>query len=105
MPRVPPHLGLATPVYEPGYVPLAVYDGSFRSRLLRIRKSTRRALTATTTPFEVVVGGLSPAVAAMDLGLGVGDLHPLDYSCFFFNLKENVADRLAAFLRRPRAAL
>ena len=32
-----PHLGVGLPVYEPGFVPLAVFDGSFASKLTKIK--------------------------------------------------------------------
>jgi len=102
------HLGVALPVYEPGFTPLAIFDGSFRSSLQRIMRSKRK-LSATATAYQVVVGGLGDKVAQYDLGQGVGDLHPLDFSCFYYNLQRDVARRLAAYYacRRdgPRAAL
>ena len=101
------HLGVAMPVYEPGFTPLAIFDGSFRSSLQRIMRSKRK-LSATATAYQVVVGGVSDKVAQFDLGQGVGDLHPLDFSCFYFNLQRDVSRRLAAFVCRrdgPRAAL
>ena len=98
---------VAMPVYEPGFTPLAIFDGSFRSSLQRIMRSKRK-LSATATAYQVVVGGVSDKVAQFDLGQGVGDLHPLDFSCFYFNLQRDVSRRLAAFVCRrdgPRAAL
>lgn len=79
---------------------------AFASRLVRLVKHPRRVLTATTTPTEVTVGGLGPAFAAADIGFGAGDLHPLDYSLFLYNLRENAGERLAAFeARRARSKL
>lgn len=101
------HLGVALPVYEPGFTPLAIFDGSFRSSLQRVMRS-RRKLSATATAYQVVVAGVSEKVANCDLGQGVGDLHPLDFSCFYYNLQRDVSRRLAAYVRRrdgPRAAL
>lgn len=98
------HLGVGLPTYEPGFAPSAVFEGSFSSKLTGIKRA-RRALTAEPTAREVVVGGaLSPKLAASDLGQGVGDLHTLDLSLFFFNLRRNVEARVRAFAeaRPPR---
>ena len=100
-----PHLGVGLPVYEPGFAPLAVFDGSFASKLAKIKRAPRQ-LTAETTEFEVVVGGkLNPKLFTADLGQGVGDLHTMDCTLFLYNHRENVERRLRAFLERPRARL
>ena len=79
-----------------------VFDGSFRSKLVGIKR-TSKPLTADPTQYEVVVGGTK--LAQMDLGQGVGDLHNLDYTCFFYNMRENVQCRLRAFLRASASKL
>ena len=56
-------------------------------------------------PFEenVVQRFVSPKLAELDMGQGPGDLHVLDYTLFFYNVRKNVAERVAAFVgRRPR---
>jgi hypothetical protein len=50
----------------------------------------------------VVVGGLSPKLAELDMGQGPGDLHVLDYTLFFYNVRANVAERVNAFLGRSK---
>ena len=98
------YLGIAVPVYEPGFLPMQLFsgDGILESKLQRIVCKKRITLTATTTPHEVVVGGLSPKLAEMDMGQGPGDLHVLDYTLFFYNVRKNVAERVAAFVGRSR---
>ena len=105
-PAEPPaeYLGIAVPVYEPGFLPMQLFsgDGILESKLQRIVCKKRITLTATTTPHEVVVGGLSPKLAELDMGQGPGDLHVLDYTLFFYNVRKNVAERVAAFVGRSR---
>ena len=92
------HLGAVTPIYEPPFEPKRVFEHAspFASRLRRLRP-VRRPLTALTTDREVVVGGLPPKLARSDLGQGAGDLHPLDYTLWWFNLRANAAQRLAGY--------
>ena len=92
------------PVYEPGFLPMQLFagDGILESKLQRIVCKKRITLTATTTPHEVVVGGLSPKLAELDMGQGPGDLHVLDYTLFFYNVRKNVAERVAAFVGTSR---
>ena len=92
------------PVYEPGFLPMQLFagDGILESKLQRIVCKKRITLTATTTPHEVVVGGLSPKLAELDMGQGPGDLHVLDYTLFFYNVRKNIAERVDAFVGRSR---
>ena len=92
------------PFYEPSFEPLAPFDHAapFEARLAKLRRNPRRVLTARTTPFELVVGGLPQALDATDMGQGLHDLHPLDYSAWWFNLRANVRERLQAYaIRQP----
>ena len=94
------------PFYEPSFEPLAPFDHAapFEARLAKLRRNPRRVLTARTTPFELVVGGLPQALDATDMGQGLHDLHPLDYSAWWFNLRANVRERLQAYAIRHNRA-
>lgn len=93
------YLGCLVPIYEPPYHPDTVFDytAPFPARLAKLRRHPARKLTATTTDYEVVVGGLPQKLADADLGQGQHDLHVLDYTCFWYNIRENVAQRLASY--------
>ena len=63
-PAEPPaeYLGIAVPVYEPGFLPMQLFsgDGILESKLQRIVCKKRITLTATTT--EALLGGLNGAM-------------------------------------------
>ena len=90
---------MAVPVFKPAFAPDEIFDVDkpFSSKLVRIIKHPRRVLTATTTSTQTLVSGLDPKLSSVDMGFGVGDLHALDWSLFYFNLRENASERLRAY--------
>ena len=94
------HYGFAISDYDPPFNPIDAQSGKpMLSKLLGIRcKQPRAETSCTVTKYEVVVHGLSRALSHKHLGTGVGDLHIFDYSYFYFNLRENISQRLNSFL-------
>lgn len=54
---------------------------------------------------QVVVHNLTTGLSKRNNGTGVGDLHLLDFSIFYWNLRENVSARLEAFLSGQSGAV
>ena len=100
--EVEPHKGIGIGVFEPPFNPMAVQSGKpMDSRLQRIRrkfpKPAREPLSCKVTRSEVVVRGLPEWMSTTHFGTGVGDLHIFDYSYFFYNLRDNITERLVAY--------
>lgn len=97
-----PHKGIGVAVFDPPFNPMAVQSGKpIKAKLQRIsRKFPKKPPQCRVTRSEVVMSNLPDWMTTTHLGTGIGDLHIFDYSWFFYNLRENITERLAAFERQ-----